>query len=150
MKKLIDNLAVGMVVLLFGIVIALIIRYNMIGEDASTALVTVPETNQPTVKKDNAKNNYLSTLESYSDVDVQVDPTKESQTNTVKVVSEETKSELEAALKADEKKDYLKKLEHYSDEKQTVTRSEKLKDVKPAKTENDDTIGSELESILGK
>jgi len=148
MKKLIDNLAVIMVVLLFLVVIALVIKYNTISEGTNPAFLEIPE-EQPT-QQDETKN-YLDTLESYGeDKDVEVDPTKETHKNTVKVTSELAEDELEDALKTDEKKNYLKSLERYSDEKKSTVKTEKLEDVKPEKVQNNDTIGDELDSILGE
>ena len=148
MKKLIDNLAVVMVVVLFLIVIALVIKYNTISEDTDIAFVEIPEEKVATPK--DKTSDYLKNLESYSDVDVEVDPTKETHKNTVKVTSELAEDELEDALKTDEKKSYLKSLESYSDEKKTKVRTEKLEDVQPEKVKNNDTIGDELDSILGE
>jgi cell division protein FtsN len=148
MKKLIDNLAVVMVVVLFGVVIALVVQYNTISENTNFAAIDLPE--EQTVQKDNTKS-YLDTLESYGeDVDVAVDPTKETHKNTVKVTSELAEDELEDALKTDEKKNYLKSLERYSDTKKHHVKTEKLEDVKPEKVQNNDTIGDELDSILGE
>jgi len=149
MKKLIDNFAMILVVLLFGVVIFLVVRYNMIGESSTSSLVVLPE--EQSVEPTKQKDTYLKSLESYGeDVDVEVDPTKETHKNTVKVSSELTKDDLEAALKTDEKKSYLKSLESYSDEKESKVKTEKLEDVKPEKVKNNDTIGDELDSILGE
>jgi|GEM_PF-1991699 len=148
MKKLIDNFAVAMVVVMFTIVIALVVQYNMISENQSDVFAQIPEEKSET-PKDKTKD-YLKSLESYSDVDVQVDPTKESHKNTVRVTSELAEDELGDALKVDEKKRYLKSLEGYAQKKKTVRKTESLEDVVPEKVRNDDTIGDELESILGE
>jgi hypothetical protein len=53
-------------------------------------------------------------------------------------------------LNTDEKKNYLKTLENYSDEKKNKVRTEKLEDVKLEKVQNNDAIGDELDSIIGE
>jgi hypothetical protein len=148
MKKLIDNFAVVMVLVLFFIVIALIVQYNTIGEGTNLEFLEIPE--EKITQKDETKN-YLNTLESYGeDVDIKVDPTKDTHKNTVKITSELSEDELEDALKTDEKKNYLNSLERYSDEKKSTVKTQKLEDVKPEKEQNNDTIGDELDSILGE
>jgi hypothetical protein len=148
MKKLIDNLAVVMVLILFFILVVLIVQYTTIGEGKSPAFLEIPQ--EQTAQQDETKN-YLDTLESYGeDKDVKVDPTKETHKNTVKITSELTEDELEDALKTDEKKNYLKSLERYSDEKKSTVKTQKLEDVKPEKEQNNDTIGDELDSILSE
>jgi hypothetical protein len=151
MKKTIENLAVVMLVLLFLVIIVLVVRYNMIEEDSSD-MIQIPETVTVEDMKKVEKKDYLNSLESYGeDVDVKVDPTKETHKNTVKVTSELGEDELENALNTDEKKNYLKTLENYSDEKKNnKVRTEKLEDVKPEKVQNNDTIGDELDSIIGE
>ena len=149
MKKIIENLAVTMVLLLFIVVIALVIKYNMINDSTDDTFV-VPETVVKKETKQEQTKAYLNTLESYGDdVDVKVDPTKEETKNVVKVTSELAEDELDDALKTDEKKEYVKKLENYSDEKKSADTSEALEDVAPEKAENGDNIGSELDAILG-
>ena len=139
-----------MLVLLFLVIIALVIKYNMI-DDASVDAMQIPESATVKAVQKSEKKDYLSSLESYGeDVDVEVDPTKETHKNTVKVTSELAEDELDDALKTDEKKSYLRSLESYSGEQKGSLKTEKLKDVKPEKPQNDDTIGSELDSILGE
>jgi Na+-transporting methylmalonyl-CoA/oxaloacetate decarboxylase gamma subunit len=150
MKRIIENLAVMMLVLLFLVIIVLVVRYNMI-EEASSNMIQIPETVTVEEMKKVEKKDYLNSLESYGeDVDVKVDPTKETHKNTVKIISELTEDELEDALKTDEKKNYLKSLESYSNTKKRHVKTENLEDVKPEKVQNNDTIGDELDSILGE
>jgi len=149
MKKVIENMVVALVLLLFLIVIALVVKYNMI-DDGSDDTFVIPETVVKKETKQEQTKAYLNTLESYGDdVDVKVDPTKEENKNVVKVTSELAEDELDDALKTDEKKDYVKKLENYSEEKKNTESSETLEDVTPEKTQNGDNIGSELDDILG-
>jgi len=141
---------VAMVVLLFLGVIALIVKYNMIGHSTIEPIV-VPESISVEEVQKKEKKDYLKSLESYGeDVDVKVDPTQETHKNMVRVTSELVDDELDNALKIDEKKSYLKNLEEYSDHKTGELKTEKLEDVKPEKVQNNDTIGSELDSILGE
>lgn len=148
MKKFLDNLIVSLVVLLFLLVIVLVVKYNMIKEDYAVVSVVNPEQYPPDKKAQ--KKAYLKSLESYGeDKDVKVDPTKESTKNTVKVRSEETSNEVEAALNTDGKKTYVESLENYTKQKETTSR-ESLEDVKPKTAQNGDTIGDELENIVGE
>lgn len=149
MKKVIENMVVALVLLLFLVVIALVVKYNMI-DDGSDDTFVVPETVVKKETKQEQTKEYLNTLESYGDdVDVEVDPTKEENKNVVKVTSELAEDELDDALKTDEKKDYVKKLENYSEAKKSTEASEALEDVTPEKPQNGDNIGSELDDILG-
>lgn len=148
MKKLMENMAVVLVVALFGLVIVLVVQYNMIEEKPASLPSLANEEEKPS--KEARKKAYLESLESYGeDKDVKVDPTKESSKNTVKVRAEETKSELETVLQTDEKKAYVENLENYSKKKES-TSGESLEDVAPKATQNGDTIGDELESIVGE
>ncbi len=149
MKKLIENLAVTMVMLLFIVVIALVIKYNMIN-DSSDERFDVPETVVKTETKKEKTAQYLNSLESYGDdVDVKVDPTKEENKNVVKVTSELADDAIDDALKADEKQDYVHTLESYSEGSTKASKTSELEDVTPEKTQNGDNIGSELDDILG-
>jgi len=150
MKNIVENLVVTMVVLLFLGVIALVVKYNMIGIDSTDTPAVPEQISEQDIHKKETKD-YLKSLESYGeDEDVKVDPKQESHKNTVKVISEVTSDELGRALRSDEKRSYLKSLERYSDNKKAVSKTEKLEDVKPEKVQNDDTISSELDSILGE
>ena len=141
-------MAVVLVVALFGLVIVLVVQYNMIEEKPASLPSLANEEEKPS--KEARKKAYLESLESYGeDKDVKVDPTKESSKNTVKVRAEETKSELETVLQTDEKKAYVENLENYSKKKES-TSGESLEDVAPKATQNGDTIGDELESIVGE
>ncbi|QOR62353.1 hypothetical protein ACM66Z_02445 [Sulfurovum sp. ST-21] len=150
MKKLIENLAVTMVVVLFLLVVALVIKYNMIEDKAEKYMEFAIPVEAQTAKKEEQTKSYLQSLESYTDVDVKVDPTKETHKNTVKVTSELAEDELDNALNTDEKKSYLESLESYNDNENNRVKTEKLEDVEPEKTENNDAIGAELDSILGE
>jgi len=148
MRKFVENLIVSLVVLLFVLVIVLVVKYNMIEEEPQTVPVVSAEQSQPDEKAQ--KKAYLESLESYGeDKDVKVDPTKESTKNTVKVQSEETTNEVEAALKTDGKKAYVESLENYTQKKE-ASKQESLEDVKPKAVQNGDTIGDDLESIVGE
>ena len=150
MRKLIENLAVTLVVLLFLVVIALVVKYNMINDDSDDMFDVPVETEKPVSKKEQTKS-YLNSLESYGDdVDVKVDPTKENRKNTVKVTSELAEDAIEEAVKTDEKRDHVKKLERYEADKNVKTKTETLEDVKPQKEENGDTIGAALDDILAE
>ncbi len=148
MRKFVENLIVSLVVLLFVLVIVLVVKYNMIEENPAVVPVVNLEQAQPDEKAQ--KKAYLESLESYGeDKDVKVDPTKENTKNTVKVQSEEMTNEVEAALKTDGKKAYVESLENYTKKKETSPK-ESLEDVKPKTVQNGDTIGDELESIVGE
>jgi hypothetical protein len=149
MRKLVENLAVTLVVLLFLVIIVLIAQYNMIKDDSDDIVVPVT-TEKPVSKKEQIKL-YTNSLESYgNDVDVKVDPTKENKKNIVKVTSELAEDAIEEAVNMDEKRDYIKKLEQYETNKNVKTKMETLEDVKPQKEENGDMIGAALDDILAE
>jgi len=149
MKKLIENLAVAMVMLLFIVVIALVIKYNMIEEGSDDTYIVPEATIKPETKKEKTAD-YLNSLESYGDdVDIKVDPTQEAKKNVVKVTSELAEDAIGDALKTDEKANYVKTLESYSEGKTKSKNAAELEDVEPEKSENGDNIGDELDNILG-
>ncbi len=150
MRKIIENMVVSLVVLLFLLVIALVVKYNMIN-DGSDDVYNVPVTVEKKKTKQEETKAYLNSLESYgNDVDVKVDPTKEKKKNVVQVKSELVKDDMDTAIKTDDKKAYVDKLEQYSEQKEsTPDTAASLQDVAPQQEQNGDNIGSELDSILG-
>ncbi len=85
MKNMLENVAITTVVVLFLFIIALIVRYNMVDDEN---VVEDIAQELPAAKKESKKTkatNYLQNLESYTDVDVKVDPTKANNSNRVQV-----------------------------------------------------------------
>ena len=130
MKNLLESFAILLVGLLSLLIVYFIVQYNMIEDQVIEDIdYTVTE------KKQETKANYLENLEDYGeDVDVEVDATKESTTNTVSVRSEEANDDLGDVVEDKSKASYMKNLENYADKAE----DEKLDEAKP---DAEDTSG---------
>ncbi len=130
MKNLLESFAILLVGLLSLLIVYFIVQYNMIEDQVIEDIdYTVTE------KKQETKADYLENLEDYGeDVDVEVDATKESTTNTVSVRSEEANDDLGDVVEDKSKASYMKNLENYADKAE----DEKLDEAKP---DAEDTSG---------
>ncbi len=157
MKKMLENIAIATVVILFLLIIALIVRYNMI-DDGDMVDEMLQEL--PVVKEESKKaktTNYLQNLESYTDVDVKVDPTKVNNTNRVEVRSELTKDAIGSAVENTDKSGYVESLTKYTDKKDASKKEKEktAKELKEEKTEDDkvkldqDEIVDEIGMAIG-
>lgn len=124
MKKLLENLAVGLVILLSLVVIGLVVQYNMISSNGDTTREYDPEVAHSLhgeEVKEEKKTSYLDSLEGYEDVDVKVDPTTEGSAENIAVIKVETKKEglvhtIGSAVENVEKKEnYISNLEGYEE-----------------------------------
>jgi len=150
MKNILENVAVTTVVILFLFIIALIVRYNMIDDGSVVEDITQ---DLPVVKEESRKaktTNYLQNLESYTDVDVKVDPTKVNTANTVQVTSELAKDEIVSAVEGTNKSGYVDSLENYADKADEEKEEEKTEDdkVKLDQDEIVDEIGDAIGAAL--
>jgi len=150
MKNMLENVAITAVVILFLFIIALIVQYNMI-DDGSVVEDIAQDI--PVVKEESKKaktTNYLQNLESYTDVDVKVDPTKVNTANTVKVTSELVKDDIGSAVEGTNKSSYVDSLENYADKEDEEKEEEKTEDdkVKLDKEEIVDEIGMAIGDAL--
>ena len=157
MKNMLENVAITVVVVLFLLIIALIVQYNMIGNDDSVDEVTYA---MPVVKKESKKaktTNYLENLESYADVDVKVDPTKENSANRVQVTSEAANDAIGSAIENTDKSAYVDSLKEYTDKKDTNKKgkAKTTKEIQEEKAEDDkikldqDEIEDEIGNAIG-
>lgn len=115
MKNMLENVAITTVVVLFLLIIALIVQYNMVDDNN---LVDEIAYEIPVVKKESKKtktSNYLQNLEAYTDVDVKVDPTKVSNVNRVQVASELAKDDIESAIENTNSSGYVDSLKNYAE-----------------------------------
>jgi len=149
MKNMLENVAVTTVVILFLLIIALIVQYNMIGDDDFVDEITYE---MPAVKKESKKakaTNYLENLESYTDVDVKVDPTKVNTTNRVEVTSEAVKDAIGSAVEDTDKSNYVDSLKDYADKKDD-NKKDKVKTEKELQEEKieDDKVKLDQEEIV--
>ncbi len=139
MKNILENVAVATVVVLFLVIITLIVRYNMIDDEYIVDEIMLE---LPAVKEESKKaktTNYLQNLESYTDVDVKVDPTKENSANKVKVSSELVQDAIGLAVENTDKSTYVDSLNKYADKKGTDTsaKAKTEKELQEEKTEDD-------------
>jgi len=149
MRNLFESIAVGMVLLLSIVIVILIVQYNMIQEDTLDNISAGLSVNKQASPKSQASNNYLDTLEGYSDVDVKVDPTKEDKANRVVVKAESTDNSLGLAVEDT----YVEKLEHYQEnvsEETNEKTNEKNDDAEPEmpQEEIEDEIGMAIDEVL--
>jgi len=149
MKNMLENVAVAMVVVLFLLIIALIVQYNMIDDEYVVDDITL---GLPAVKAESKKaktSNYLQNLESYTDVDVKVDPRKENSANRVEVTSELAQDAIGSAVENTDKSTYVDSLKNYADKTDAET-SDKVKtnkELQEEKTE-DDKVKLDQEEIV--
>ncbi|MDQ7047937.1 MAG: hypothetical protein Q9M39_10175 [Sulfurovum sp.] len=148
MKNLLENFAILLVGLLSIFIVYLITQYNMIEdqiiEDIDYSVIE---------KKENAKLNYLQSLENYGeDVDVQVDSTIESTTNTIVVRSEDQNNNLNDVV--EDRSSYTKNLKDYASNKPLnyqKTEGEEETSDEPKKLEHEeivDEIGMAIDAAL--
>jgi len=151
MKNMLENVAVTVVVVLFLLIIALIVQYNMIddGNVVDDIAQELPVAEKVESKKAKTTN-YLQNLESYTDVDVKVDPTKENTANTVQVTSELAKDDIGSAVEGTNKSNYVDSLENYVDKEDEEKEEEKTEDdkVKLDQEEIVDEIGMAIGDAL--
>ena len=151
MKNMLENVAVTVVVVLFLLIIALIVQYNMIDDGSVVEDITQELPVSEKVESKKAKTtNYLQNLESYTDVDVKVDPTKENTANTVQVTSELAKDDIGSAVEGTNKSSYVDSLENYADKADEEKEEEKTEDdkVKLDQEEIVDEIGMAIGDAL--
>ncbi len=144
MRNIFESIAITLVGLLGLLIIGLIVQYNMIEDD------TLENISLPTIEKVSKKdktNSYLQNLEGYSDVEVEVNPTQEDETNRIIVKSEVHNDSMGKALEDS----YVKNLENYNDDVKQKEKPEELKDVSEPempKSEREDKVGSALDNLL--
>lgn len=95
MRKILENLAILLVILLSTSVIYLIVKYNMIEDETASEEIVVKE--EPTPKVENKKaqvSKYLQNIEGYNDIDVKVDAKEEDNSNKVTIISESNVNEI--------------------------------------------------------
>ena len=148
MKNMLENAAIATVVVLFLVIIALIVKYNMIDDDMIDDIVQ----ELPVVKKESKKaktSNYLQNLESYTDVDVKVDPTKVNNANRVEVTSELAQDAIGSAVENIDRSSYVDSLKSYTDQKD-AGQKDKVKTDKELKEEQteDEKVKLDQEEIV--
>ncbi len=161
MRNTVEKIAITIVILLSLLLVGLIVKLYMLKDgDVSDSSIT----NQiPVVKKESKKektSNYLQNLETYTDVDVKVDPRKTNNANKVHVTSELATDTMQSALEETDKSSYVKSLSKYTgksnankpDKKKTDKElsEEKAEDdkVKLEKEEIEDDIGNAIGAAL--
>ncbi|TET88897.1 MAG: hypothetical protein E3J96_02215 [Sulfurovum sp.] len=149
MKNMLENVAITTVVVLFLFIIVLIVQYNMVDDENVLDEIAYE---LPAAKKESKKaktTNYLENLESYTDVDVKVDPTKANTANRVQVASELVKDDIGSAVGDTDKSSYVDSLENYAnEEKEEKTEDDKVKlDQEEIVDEIGMAIGAALEDI---
>ncbi|MCK5776945.1 MAG: hypothetical protein KAH25_12240 [Bacteroidales bacterium] len=149
MKNIVEKISIAIVVLITLVVIALIIKYNMIDdEDMANSTATYEVSEVKKVSKKVKTSDYLQNLEKYTDVDVKVDPTKVNNANKVHVISELENDNIQSALKDTDKSDYVKSLKKYTNKSDAkkVGKEKTAQELKDEKIE-DDKVRLEKEEI---
>jgi len=133
MKNLLESFAILLVGLLSVSIVYWIVQYSMIvDEDMMDELVEYQQVQKKKAPKKANAADYLQNLESYEDVDVKVDATKETSTNRVVVRSELTKDELGAAVEDKSKSSYTENLENYVEPEKEAVVVVEVEEAKPA------------------
>ncbi|MEA2049101.1 MAG: hypothetical protein U9O64_11730 [Campylobacterota bacterium] len=147
MKNLLESFAILLVGLLSIAVVFWIVQYNMI-EDADMIEDIEYEVVKKEVSQKEKATNYLQNLEGYEDVDVEVDATKETRTNTVVVKSELNNDALEAAVEDKSKSSYAQNLENYKEPKrEEMTEDDEAS--KPVSDSEPEELEPEIEDEIG-
>ena len=149
MKNMLENAAIATVVVLFLFIVALIVRYNMIDDENIVDDITLEFSAVKEESKKAKASNYLQNLESYRDVDVKVDPTKENSANRVQVSSELANDAIGSAVENTDKSSYVDSLKSYTDQKD-AGQKDKVKTDKELKEEQteDDKVKLDQEEIV--
>ncbi|MFK5976424.1 MAG: hypothetical protein QM493_07950 [Sulfurovum sp.] len=105
MRKILENLAIMLVILLSLAIIYLIVRYNMIEDETTQTAIVKEEPKKEAITQKAKASNYLQNLEGYNDVDVQVDAKEEDTSNRVTIVSESNINEIQIEKIIDNKTD---------------------------------------------
>jgi len=147
-KNIIENVAITLLILLFMFIIAMIIQYKIIDNESniekSYVSVTEKEEMLPKAKRDN----YLESLETYTEVEVDVDPRKEKHVNRVEITSELANDEMETAISnANKLTSYENNLNNYSKKIKVETHSKTADELKKEQKE-DDRIKLEKDEIV--
>jgi len=149
MKNILEKVAIAIVVLLTLLVVGLIAKFNMINDgDVSDNSAAYEDSVEKKESKKEKTSNYLQNLETYTDVDVKVDPTKVNNTNRVHVKSELTDNTMQSAIKDTDKSGYVNSLTKYTDKPSRNKKDRKKTDqeLKDEKAE-DDKVKLEQEEI---
>ena len=96
MKKLLENIAVGLVILLSLGVVGLVVQYNMLSDNANVETEyeeKIVASLQSKSGNEEKQTSYLDSLEGYEEVDVKVDPGTEASNLNIAVIKVETKKE---------------------------------------------------------
>jgi len=157
MRNLFESISVGLVFLLSLLIVYLIVQYNLIEDDIYKEVkISIPVKKE--VSKKEKINSYLKNIEGYSDVDVEVDPTKENTLNRVIIDAEEGENNnMEEVIKGG----YVDIIEDYSDENKHNTNQNQNKEVVNVKEpieesipssmpDTEDKIGSAIDNLLGE
>ena len=138
MKNMLENVAIITVVVLFLFIIALIVQYNMVDDSdfVDDVAYEIPEVKKETKKAKTT--NYLQNLESYTDVDVEVDPTKVNTVNQVQVKSELVQDDIGSAIENTNSSGYVDSLKNYAEESDTGNANveKTVAEIKEEKTED--------------
>ncbi len=165
MKYMMEKVTIVVIALLLLGIVAMIVQYNLI-DDGDSSGYTVSETTleAPAVElkvKKAKTSNYLQNLESYTDVDVKVDPTKANNANRVEVISELARDDIGLAVANTDQSTYVDNLKDYADKKDsdTADKTKSKKELEEDKKEDDkvkldqdeieDDIGNAIGDVLG-
>jgi len=97
-KNIIDNIAITLLILLFMFIVAMIIQYKIIDNVSSIEPSYVSVFKEEKVLPKEKRENYLESLETYTEVEVEVDPRKDQHINRVEITSEIANNEMELAI----------------------------------------------------
>jgi hypothetical protein len=157
MKNITESFAVLLVGILSALIVFFIVQYNMIEDDNIIEDISYSIPSKKKAKEENVAS-YLDDMEKYTDVDVKVDPTKETNVNSVAIKSELTKDAISDTIEDKSKSTYMKNLEKYADTdvKEKVSKVkkevvEKPKDNPSAKLPQetiDDELGMAIDAAL--
>ncbi len=105
MRKILEHLAIMLVILLSVAILYLIIRYNMIEDETVQPVIEKEAPKSEAVTKKAKAINYLHNLEGYNDKNVKADAREDDTSNRVTIVSEANINEMQIEKVIDNKTD---------------------------------------------
>ncbi len=148
MKDIIENVAITLLILLFMFIVAMIIQYKIIDDESNIEKSYVPIMVEKEVLPKAKRDSYLESLETYTEVDVEVDPTQDTHVNRVQITSELANDEMESAISnANKSSSYEENLNNYNKKIKVKSHVKTDNELKKEQVE-DDKIKLEQDEIV--
>ncbi|MEA1953475.1 MAG: hypothetical protein U9O24_03700 [Campylobacterota bacterium] len=148
MKNILEHIAITLLLVLFIFIIVMIVEYKIIDDQSNESKVSMEliDEEQEELPKDK-RSHYLENLETYTEVDVKVDPKKIQHVNRVEITSELAKDDMESAISNVNKPNYEKSLNNYNSKSNAKVETKSKAELKREK-EEDESVKLEKDEII--